>query len=451
MAGKLQNRLFPIYLGISKLRLAIHGYYSPSGKLIVIFIFLSSGFGFDTSATLAHQMVALLTALLCFSLMSLWRKKRVYQVSRSISPLAYTDIPITYKIDIHNHEHKHLLGLFAQDSIEHNWPSKDEYLAYRCKRVMNSFDAAFGYLKWIDFMNLKKSYNNELKPIQIGPDGQMNREITFLRRGKFTFGPMYFFKEDLFGLLRSKTKSQLNHKSDSVLVLPQRIPLPKLTLPGQQKNHPGGESLAHSISQSEEFISLRDYRPGDPIKHIHWKSSARTGNMVCKEYQDENYYRYALALNNHILPGQEELFECAISIATSFTYALDSHESFLDLLFMQNGFHCISSGRGIGHIREALEALACIQANQRDDFSELSTLIEDKIHLMSSCILVTLIWSKEQHKLISSLLAKQIPVKVIWVREQKEPSPDFGPLKSHPQDLLQVSPDNPALDLQGLS
>ena len=44
-------------------------------------------------------------------------------------------------------------------------------------------------------------------------------------------------------------------------------------------------------------MSLRDYRPGDPLQRIHWKSFARTGDPVVREYQDEFFERHALILD----------------------------------------------------------------------------------------------------------------------------------------------------------
>ena len=42
---------------------------------------------------------------------------------------------------------------------------------------------------------------------------------------------------------------------------------------------------------------MRDYRPGDPLRRIHWKSWAKTGRPVVKEYQDEFFVRHGLILD----------------------------------------------------------------------------------------------------------------------------------------------------------
>src|SRR3970282_2553914 len=107
-----------------------------------------------------------------------------------------------------------------------------------------------------------------------------------------------------------------------VVALPRRYRLPRLVLPGRRKHQPGGVALATSVGASEEFLALREYRPGDPLQHIHWKSFARTGRPIVKEFQDEFFERHALVLDTFSHAGGEAAFEEAVSIAASVLYTL---------------------------------------------------------------------------------------------------------------------------------
>src|SRR5207237_287835 len=78
---------------------------------------------------------------------------------------------------------------------------------------------------------------------------------------------------------------------------PPRHPVRRFTLAGARRFQKGGVSLASRVGESEEFVSLRDYRPGDPLRLIHWKSWARRGRPVVKEFQDEFFVRYGLVLD----------------------------------------------------------------------------------------------------------------------------------------------------------
>jgi hypothetical protein len=90
-----------------------------------------------------------------------------------------------------------------------------------------------------------------------------------------------------------------------VIALPKRYRIPPLALPGARKFQQGGVSLSASIGDSEEFLSLRDYRPGDPLQRLHWKSFARTGKPIVKEYQDEFFERHALVLDTGTHRGED--------------------------------------------------------------------------------------------------------------------------------------------------
>ncbi|RDI99634.1 DUF58 domain-containing protein [Dyella solisilvae] len=48
---------------------------------------------------------------------------------------------------------------------------------------------------------------------------------------------------------------------------------------------PGDDEQRHRLHQGEDIVALRDYRPGDPMRHIAWKSSARHHNLLVKDFE----------------------------------------------------------------------------------------------------------------------------------------------------------------------
>jgi uncharacterized protein (DUF58 family) len=65
--------------------------------------------------------------------------------------------------------------------------------------------------------------------------------------------------------------------------------------------------MASNIGQSEEFVSLREYRRGDPPRHIHWRSWAKAGKPIVKEFEDEFFVRHALVLDT-FTPRRSAMF-----------------------------------------------------------------------------------------------------------------------------------------------
>ena len=125
-----------------------------------------------------------------------------------------------------------------------------------------------------------------------------------LKRGTAHSDGLTVARADPLGLLKAHLR--VPHRSNFI-VLPRRYTLPTLALPGSRRYQPGGVALASSVGDSEEFVGLRDYRPGDPLQRIHWKSFARTARPIVKEYQDEYFERHALVLDTFAAARDERL------------------------------------------------------------------------------------------------------------------------------------------------
>jgi len=66
------------------------------------------------------------------------------------------------------------------------------------------------------------------------------------------------------------------------------------------------------------FHALREYQPGDDLRHVHWKSTARTGSVMVRQYEETRRSHFVIGLSRH--PGDyrtPEEFELAISAAGS--------------------------------------------------------------------------------------------------------------------------------------
>src|SRR5207248_1920060 len=108
-------------------------------------------------------------------------------------------------------------------------------------------------------------------------------EFTPTRRGRVHFTGVALASPDIFGLVRNLRRISL---PQSFVILPKRYRLPRIDLPGSREYQPAGVALASAVGQSDEFIALRDYRPGDPLRHIHWSSVAKTDRLIVREHED---------------------------------------------------------------------------------------------------------------------------------------------------------------------
>ncbi len=95
--------------------------------------------------------------------------------------------------------------------------------------------------------------------------------VQCLKRGIFFFGPTSIRSGDPFGFFRRTLEIEY---TDQLLVYPRILALEELGIPSR---HPFGDLRIkrHLFEDPVQVMTTREYVPGDPLKHIHWKSTAR--------------------------------------------------------------------------------------------------------------------------------------------------------------------------------
>ena len=100
-------------------------------------------------------------------------------------------------------------------------------------------------------------------------------------RGEFQLGPLTVIAGDPFGLFRSPRRLGA---TDRLLVYPMTVELNRVILPaGFLSGGDAQRQLTHQVTTNAS--SIRDYVPGDSINRIHWRSTARTGDIMVKEFE----------------------------------------------------------------------------------------------------------------------------------------------------------------------
>jgi uncharacterized protein (DUF58 family) len=209
----------------------------------------------------------------------------------------------------------------------------------------------------------------------------------------------------------------------TVLILPRRYALPPISLGGANEYQPGGVSLATSVGESEEFMSVREYRRGDPLRHIHWKSTSKTGKLIVKEFQNEYFVRQALVLDTFLGEPNTPLFEEAVSIAASFALSLNTQDTLLDLLFVGTEAISVTAGHGVAQVDHMLEILASVQPCTSHRFDELEEIVLRQIARVSGCVCIFLKWDKNREALVEQMSSLGIPQIVLVLKRPGERLP----------------------------
>lgn len=397
--------------------------FTRAGILVICSALLAAGLGIDLDQSLAYQLFSLLFALLLIALISTAWFKGEFEIERYLPRLGSVGQQLTYSVRVRNLTAERQAGLTLLEDVADGRISFEQFEAV-AGAPSRSFRAT----------RLPSGHNalvlaEALHAIPPGGTTTVAMRLRPLRRGSLRLTGATVARTDPFGLVRAFVKVRA---PDTIVILPRRYPLRPLALPGSLKYQQGGVALASSVGESEEFISLREYRRGDPMRHIHWKSWARIGKPIIKEFQDEFFVRHALILDTFADASQHELFEEAVSVAASFACAIQTQESLLDLMFVGPRAFCFTTGRGLGQTEQLLEVLAAVQLCIDQPFSSLEMLVLQHIQGVSGCVCVLLAWDQERQNFVQMLRALGVPLLVCVLVEQGTKPPDAGPLAVEP-------------------
>ena len=157
-----------------------------------------------------------------------------------------------------------------------------------------------------------------------GVRGRQRRTVAYplpaLRRGHYTVGPTTVMASDPFGLVTAVTRST---DVGDLIVRPATTRLASLTLPVAWRD--GAATLSHSVGVGgSDDASVREYRHGDDLRKIHWRSTARSGALMVRQ-EERPWHGESLVLLDHRAlayptgptESQSAALEWAISAAAS--------------------------------------------------------------------------------------------------------------------------------------
>lgn len=110
---------------------------------------------------------------------------------------------------------------------------------------------------------------------------KLDYKVTFRQRGIYPIGPLVVESGDLFGFVR---KLRVLAPPGFVTVLPPVVPLNGYDIASRRPI--GDVRLTHRLYEDPTRIAgVRQYMQGDPLNRIHWRATARTGQLHCKMYE----------------------------------------------------------------------------------------------------------------------------------------------------------------------
>jgi uncharacterized protein (DUF58 family) len=194
-----------------------------------------------------------------------------------------------------------------------------------------------------------------LAPLHAGEEARAAYRFPTDRRGRFEVGPLRVTVADPFGLVQ-RTRFLLG--TEEVIVYPRVrdvLPPPEMGGLDLDREQPNVQSR---IEPSGEFHTLRDYAPGDDLRHVHWRSTAHRGHLIMR--QNEARRRTPVLVLLDVRPGSHDRasFERAVEACASIVTAIERSDRPVEVM--------LSTGRMIGtpgrrHLGTVMDELAVVE------------------------------------------------------------------------------------------
>ena len=195
---------------------------------------------------------------------------------------------------------------------------------------------------------------------------EVAREVTYPVsadvRGRYKLGPLSVRLTDPFGL------SQITRSFtavDELVVTPVVTALPRVSLGGDWAS--GGETSSRALASSgSDDATTREYRHGDSLRKVHWRSTARVGELMVRQEEHRLQSRATLLLDGRVRAhrgdGPGSSYEWAVSAVASVAVSL-SQQGFGMRLLNETGLDLLPPA---GQVSEGvvLEVLAGVRTSR---------------------------------------------------------------------------------------
>ncbi|WP_435970584.1 DUF58 domain-containing protein [Streptomyces sp. Qhu_M48] len=156
-----------------------------------------------------------------------------------------------------------------------------------------------------------------LDRVEAGGRREVSYRVRSDLRGRFPLGPLQLRLNDPFGMCEL-TRSFSAY--DTLTVVPRTEALPPVKLSGEASGHGDGRQRSLALAGDDDIIP-RAYRHGDDLRRVHWRSTARYGELMVRREEQPQRARCTVLLDTRGIAyqgvGPDAAFEWAVSGAAS--------------------------------------------------------------------------------------------------------------------------------------
>ena len=257
--------------------------------------------------------------------------------------------------------------------------------------------------------------------------------VPLTRRGTFRIEPLVVRTGDPFGFFEAAATVG---RPTVVTVFPRILSLPRWRLPNAflEGTHSAPE---RTLQTTPLATTVRPYAPGDSFNRIHWRTTARTGEIQVKEFDLEQtadlWLFVDLEAQVHAGEGDMSTVEEAMRVAASIAHDAILENRAVGLTTSGHRLVSIPADRGARQRQKIMQMLAAVEADGRIPLAEVLLVGLPKLRRGTTAVVVTPSRDRGWVRALSSLRARGVASAVValdavsyaklapWLGEYQEP------------------------------
>ncbi len=188
-----------------------------------------------------------------------------------------------------------------------------------------------------------------------------------LRRGRETGGAGGFVVDSMGPLGLGRRRARLPLPWDVVVYPPLVSVRLRASVAEALRRRDVGSKQIRRLGEGRLFESLREWVPGDDLRHIDWKATARRAKVITRQYEAERRQQVLLVLDTgrlmtaDVASGVARL-DFAVQAALELAYAAAQHDDNVGIMTFADGVqHFVAPERGRTGVRRVMDVLAEVQ------------------------------------------------------------------------------------------
>ncbi|MBS3789954.1 MAG: DUF58 domain-containing protein [Candidatus Thermoplasmatota archaeon] len=354
----------------------------------------------------AYLVAFVVAGVILGNLFGSWVYFTVTIFSLSILVMSVRSLPPKeFKIDIERGSAEEGKDVYVDDELEITINIKNEGGKIRFLEI---HDIIPGLLEVVE------GSNHQVLELDEGEERELNYKISCPINGNFELGPVSLRYRDALNLFSNEMEIE---EEMELRVLPRTEDMQKIDLDPSYTKHWLGEVKSKSIGVGSEFFAIREYQPGDELRDINWKATAKYFDPLTNEYEGERSGDVILIVDGYeegiVGTMENNTMRASIDVAASLAEVLLSARHRVGLIISGEYMNWVYPGTGRNHYHKIMSNLTKFERGGTWGLEGIKWLLEEFFPRKSMIILVSPLTVPSYSSTLIDLCMKEYDVVLI--------------------------------------